>query len=117
MLLPCNIDLPTPAPSLPVALFLLQWQRTDSAYPFYIVFDSNTPSFIDEQYTGRVSIPDEEAASLQMTNVTVDDAGTYECQVIELNGNYAGVGNGTFVNLIILREDCSFYSGEAVFKL
>ncbi|KAJ8034743.1 Protein turtle-like B [Holothuria leucospilota] len=53
-----------------------------------------------------------------MTNVTVDDAGTYECQVIELNGNYAGVGNGTFVNLIILRppEFLATPSSSIVFR-
>lgn len=107
VILPCDQDLPTPVPPLQVALYLLQWQRTDRTYPFYVVFDSTEP-FVDDQYTGRVSIPQAETASLQITNVTFQDAGTYECQVLLLNGDYASVGNGTFVNLVILRKCESF---------
>ncbi|XP_071841612.1 protein turtle homolog A-like isoform X2 [Apostichopus japonicus] len=102
VLLPCPQELPTPAPPLPVALFLLQWQRTDSSYPFYTGIDSQAPIIL-EPYDGRVSLPDEGTASLQITNVSHADAGTFRCQVLVLNGDYAGVGNGTFVNLIILR--------------
>ncbi|XP_071957313.1 protein turtle homolog B-like isoform X2 [Antedon mediterranea] len=80
--------------------FLLEWKRRDLTESIFILLSPKTTEpHIDSRYTGRIDIVDD-GVSLQMDDIRVEDAGSYQCTVNPLT-NWDRSSNFTWINLVI----------------
>ena len=102
VVLPCNETLPTPPPDAVAFLpYITQWKRSDLSKPIFIQF-GGAPPYIEPQYNGRVSLVD--MKSLKIDEVTPEDEGWYECQIVVFDGDLSNTENGTFTHLIVIGK-------------
>ncbi|KAG1679578.1 Protein turtle [Nymphon striatum] len=92
VILPCIVDFPDGEP----VAYVVQWKKHGQAIPIYIWYQGYPPHF-GEGYRNRISLVDE--ASLNLTAVTEDDQGWYECKIVYLNRRPPTAENGTWVYL------------------
>ncbi|XP_033100236.1 protein turtle homolog A-like isoform X2 [Anneissia japonica] len=78
--------------------FLLEWKRRDLQESIFILLTPNAPH-IDSRYAGRLDVA-EDGVSLQMSDITVEDAGYYQCTVQPLT-NWDRSSNFTWISLVI----------------
>ncbi|TMS01068.1 Coxsackievirus and adenovirus receptor-like protein [Larimichthys crocea] len=88
-----DVPLQCPGPR-GASVVLLEWNRPDLKSDGYVFFYRNKRSFENYQhpsFRGRVQLSDPQMKdgdfSVVLNNVTIDDTGTYECQVIVIRPN------------------------------
>ncbi|XP_033961861.1 coxsackievirus and adenovirus receptor homolog [Pseudochaenichthys georgianus] len=114
--------------STDAAVTLLVWTRTDleDDYVFFFRHNRVNENYQDPRYRGRVELKDPEMkngdSSVLLKEVTEEDTGTYQCQVIpSMNRWKRNVGElGTLVNSVQLivegPGDGQAQSGQAALR-
>ncbi|XP_039471716.1 programmed cell death 1 ligand 1-like [Oreochromis aureus] len=88
-----NVTLPCRAPNNNILILVVEWSRPDLKRDEYVILyrDNQLHSdYQDPSFKGRVDLQDSQMkdgdVSLVLKDVTISDAGTYECRIIQRTG-------------------------------
>ncbi|XP_026028010.1 programmed cell death 1 ligand 1-like [Astatotilapia calliptera] len=88
-----NVTLPCRAPNNNILISVVEWSRPDLKRDEYVILYRDNqlhPDYQDPSFKGRVDLQDNQMkdgdVSLVLKDVTISDAGTYECRIIQRTG-------------------------------
>uniref|UniRef100_A0A3Q2WRZ6 Ig-like domain-containing protein n=1 Tax=Haplochromis burtoni TaxID=8153 RepID=A0A3Q2WRZ6_HAPBU len=88
-----NVTLPCRAPNNDILISVVEWSRPDLKRDEYVILYRDNqlhPDYQDPSFKGRVDLQDSQMkdgdVSLVLKDVTISDAGTYECRIIQRTG-------------------------------
>ena len=91
--------------------YMVKWHKQGVEVPIFIQLD-RLPAHVDAHYHGRARLlADDEAASLEVTDVRLTDAGWYECSVVYIGSTDDPAANGTWVYLAVTGQSADCQSG------
>ncbi|XP_035771204.1 matrix remodeling-associated protein 8-like [Neolamprologus brichardi] len=84
-----NVTLPCRAPNKDIRIIVLEWSRADLGEEYVLVYrdEQFDPDYQHPSFVNRVDLQDKQMkdgdVSLILKDVTINDAGTYECRVAQ----------------------------------
>ena len=77
---------------------IITWRKQGIEVPIFIQFNGYPPH-LDPTYQGRVRLV--EQASVELSDIRINDEGWYECSIVFLDGNEETNSNGTWIYLSV----------------